>query len=258
MKSHYLKFFLLFLFTCNSIKAQSCSSYRASQLVDQYEARIMRLLKSEGDTNISTSVINCQHYTNEDIWVIEHKISFNGFWSGDYYEARGKLTVKPHEWEWKYIEGNDNMDGWLVLNNLANLIADEMLELPNGDVESVWTDFDQYSDGKRGLWIHSKVSINYAQYQDCQLVVWFYHQDGRKLKSYDGSYQASDNQVAVWKDMSPTYEKSIWKDFQIFMPYDELEVPSGKTTELYFRVGVYLKDDWEQLDLSEKNYFSIK
>ena len=61
------------------------------------------------------------------------------------------------------------------------------------------------------------------------------------IQDVNNSYRASDGHVSFLTDFKPGYDDSIYKDLELFMPYDELHMASGKHS-LKFKLGLYVKD----------------
>lgn len=266
----FLKYILTILsfFSFNCIIAQYCSNYDAGEILERYENRILGKLKSSGDQNVRTNVISCDYNKYNDTWKIKHTITFNGVWTGDYYSATGNLTVTPNNWDWKYIKGNDNMNALLLTYGLLEALAEESNNSssnnyknpysPNSKIENIKVDYNKYEGFTKGMEIHSKININQAQYQECQIVVWFFYHDGRPLKGYNGKLESTKNQVCVWKNVTPSYENTEWKDFSFFLPYSELEITSKVKHSLYFDIRVYTIKDSKEIGKSSAYHFTYE
>ncbi len=69
-------------------------------------------------------------------------------------------------------------------------------------------------------------------------VAYFYYSDGTKLQDYDGNYNTADNQVSTSQKGTATYDHSLWSDFTLFLPYDQLHLSSGNYN-LKFNITIY-------------------
>ena len=95
-------------------------------------------------------------------------------------------------------------------------------------VDDVRSEFDVTQNGKRGLRIHSRVGINGLKGKQAEVAAYFHFSSGAKLKDFDGQYDTSDGHVAIHDRVTPSYDSSEWKDFILFMPYDQLHLAKGK------------------------------
>jgi serine/threonine protein kinase len=91
----------------------------------------------------------------------------------------------------------------------------------------IWIDYDQVQDYRKGMLIHFKFQVDYLQYKPCSLVVWFYTGDGAPDKAQSTSYTTTDGQASVSGTLTPGYEKTLYSDYTLFMPYAEIGSQTG-------------------------------
>lgn len=111
-------------------------------------------------------------------------------------------------------------------------------------IEKIWVDHNQFQGFLNGMIIHIKFSTEGLKSHPCECSAFFYFQNGNKLLDYDGFYKSGDGQVAVGEVFEPTYESSEYKDFKLFMPYDQLHMrfTYGQTVyRLKFHIQLYDK-----------------
>jgi hypothetical protein len=123
-----------------------------------------------------------------------------------------------------------------------------------GKIEKIWLDYDAQQDNKRGVLIHFKFDVDNLKDVKCRAVAYFYFKNGTALKDLNSSYYSTDGQVCVSKDFTPGYEESIYKDFMLFMPYDELHVSEGKH-ELKFHINLYEQVTKSEIARSNDHHF---
>jgi hypothetical protein len=104
----------------------------------------------------------------------------------------------------------------------------EYSERPRGKVQEIWADHNVYEYGEKGMRLHIKFDVDNLKGEDCQVIVYFYYQSGKALKDFNDSYCTYDGSVSVSDNFIPSYESSVYNDFKIFMPYDELHMGDGK------------------------------
>ena len=51
---------------------------------------------------------------------------------------------------------------------------------------------------------------------------------GTMLTAANDAYKSKTGQLALLKALKPIYDEAVFKDIQMFMPYDELNLPQGK------------------------------
>ncbi len=128
-------------------------------------------------------------------------------------------------------------------------------------IKDIRTDIDVFEDGKKGMRVHSHVNIKGLKSEKAEVSLYFYDEDGDKLKDSDGSYATGDGQIATHIMLTPNHDDTVWKDLKIFMPYQQLHRPQGKHS-LKFYLCVWDKSgggstklaesDWQSFTLTEK------
>jgi hypothetical protein len=96
------------------------------------------------------------------------------------------------------------------------------------EFEKMWVDYNVTENGRFGMRIHVKFSVFNMKGVDSQLAIYFEKSDGTKLKSTSKSFSSKDGQVAVYRALKPGYDDTVYKDLELFMPYDELKLERGK------------------------------
>ena len=101
---------------------------------------------------------------------------------------------------------------------------------PKGKFEKVWVDHSVFEDKKKGMRIHAAFDVSNLKGKKCRANVYFYFASGKALKDLNNKFNTTDGNVAMNEEFSPPYENSTYKDFQLFMPYDELHMEAGKSS----------------------------
>lgn len=96
------------------------------------------------------------------------------------------------------------------------------------EFEKMWVDYNVTEKGRLGMRIHVKFSVFNLKGVDSQLAIYFEKSDGTKLKSTSKSFSSKDGQVAVYRALKPGYDETVYKDLELFMPYEELKLERGK------------------------------
>jgi hypothetical protein len=121
---------------------------------------------------------------------------------------------------------NDQIKTDPVKNNPVT--DDKDSDKPRTEFEKIWVDYNVRENGRLGMRIHAKFSVYNMKGVDSEMVVLFEKADGTKLKSTAKTYSSKGGQVAAYRSMKPGYDDTIYKDLDVFMPYDELKLSRGK------------------------------
>ncbi len=108
----------------------------------------------------------------------------------------------------------------------------------------VWVDYNKTNEGDLGMWIHLKFEVTNMKGVDSYAIVRFQKSDGTPLDNGTGIYKDKDGNVAVLKALKPGFEPTIYEDLEIFMPYSQLNLSSGKYN---LKMDIDLADDDEEL-----------
>lgn len=123
-------------------------------------------------------------------------------------------------------------------------VVGEMLE-PTGPpavtIQSLWQEHNATVAGIRGVKIHISFQVENFQNQPGTVTAIFYNQDtGEALRDVNGSYTTSSGEVAVSEGFTPLYQPTLYSDFILFMPYNELELGEG---EYNLQFQLTIRDD---------------
>ena len=108
--------------------------------------------------------------------------------------------------------------------------------------QKVWVDYNVTEDGENGMRIHVKFQVTNMKDVDSKVMVYFQEEDGTNLTG-SGLY-SSDGKVAAKKELKPGFDVTEYKDLEIFMPYNELNLTKGKYN---LKMDIDLADDDENL-----------
>ncbi|HEY0462005.1 MAG TPA: hypothetical protein VGC97_22925 [Pyrinomonadaceae bacterium] len=99
---------------------------------------------------------------------------------------------------------------------------------PNTEFEKIWVDYNVRENGRLGMRIHVKFTVNNMKDVDSYMAVYFEKADGAKLISTNRKFSSDDGQAAVFRATKPGYDETVYKDLDVFMPYDELKLGRGR------------------------------
>ncbi len=110
--------------------------------------------------------------------------------------------------------------------------------------KKVSVDYNKTEDGELGMWIHLKFEVTNMKGVDSYVIVYFQKSDGTDLDDGVGNYRAKDGRVAAMKALKPGFDPTVYEDLQIFMPYNKLNLTSGKYN---LKMDIDLTDNDEEL-----------
>ncbi|MBK8812112.1 MAG: matrixin family metalloprotease [Acidobacteria bacterium] len=80
--------------------------------------------------------------------------------------------------------------------------------------------------------------VNNALKQELTIAIYFYEADGAALVDTNKQFFSANGKVAVFSKFTPQYQRAAFKQFKVFMPYDELELECGEH-DLKYSIGVW-------------------
>ena len=105
-------------------------------------------------------------------------------------------------------------------------------------VNNVEIEHNAYQNNVKGLKIITSFSVNNMLGKKGRVVAYFYTEDGTTLKDKNQRYNTTAGGVSSGADFTPRYEGADFNKFEIFIPYDELELPDGEH-RLKFALSVW-------------------
>jgi hypothetical protein len=146
------------------------------------------------------------------------------------YKVISRPPVKPYP-EYRYrnpepVKPSPVKETEPVKNNPVS--DNRKSDKPSAKFEKIWVDYNVRENGRLGMRIHVKFSVYNMKDVDSYMAVYFEKSDGTKLKSTAKKFSSKDGQVAVYRSIKPGYDDTIYKDLEVFMPYDELKLGRGK------------------------------
>jgi len=93
-------------------------------------------------------------------------------------------------------------------------------------VNRVWVDYDVFENKRKGMRIHINFEVTGLKGVDSKLAVRVQKENGDFLMT-DSSYSNSEGQLQVEFAMKPGYPTSVYKDADVFLPYDEIILRKG-------------------------------
>lgn len=127
----------------------------------------------------------------------------------------------------------------------------------SASISNVWVDHNVIVNGRKGMRIHVQFSVKNMLYRTGKVAIYFYNDaNSTPLKDYNGSYCATDGNVAYHENYTPSYADCEYSDFKLFMPTEELHCTSNGTYDLKFTISI-LDDQNKVLTKSSWTKFTL-
>jgi len=114
---------------------------------------------------------------------------------------------------------------------------------PTGPVISfsdVSVDFEGYDDKteQEGMTFTSDFKVKNGLKQEFAFAIYFYTANGTPLKDSNKKFYSTTGSVAIFKKFTPAYADAVYSQYEIFMPYEELEIECGEHS-LKYSIGIW-------------------
>ena len=85
------------------------------------------------------------------------------------------------------------------------------------------------------------------------MAAYFYYDDANNtpLRDFNQQYRTQDGIVAAGRRFTPDAPEAAFRDFALFMPYDELHAAPGARYNLKLRVVIWDETTGQTLGISE-------
>lgn len=94
-------------------------------------------------------------------------------------------------------------------------------------VNRVWVDYNITQGGRKGMLVHVDFEVTGLKGVSSNLSMRVQTDSGAFVRSATSSYSNSAGQLRVLFNMKPGYETSVYKDAQLFLPYNEISLSKG-------------------------------
>ena len=96
-------------------------------------------------------------------------------------------------------------------------------------------------NGQKGMRVHANFTVKYGYNVSCRLIAYFCcdDSDNTPLKSANPQYRNKVGNVSGSVYFKPAYDPAVYKDHQLFVPYDALNMESGAQYDLKFYLALY-------------------
>lgn len=107
----------------------------------------------------------------------------------------------------------------------------------------MWVDYNVTQSGRKGMRLHLKCNVFDMIGETGYFVFYFQHKDGTPLTTTNKAYRSNERpgDLALYFEISPGYQNTVFEDVSVFMPYDELKLTRG-SYDLRMDVDIIEKD----------------
>ncbi len=124
---------------------------------------------------------------------------------------------------------------------------------PYATFQKMWIDYNVLEEGVKGMRIHVAFKVYDMKDIPGYLALYFQYRDGTSIKDKNKKFYSTAGEVAAYEEITPGYNPSVYEDYDVFMPYDELDLPPGNY-ELQIDVSIIYKQGGLVSKLTEYNF----
>lgn len=103
----------------------------------------------------------------------------------------------------------------------------------------VWLEHNVMRGGRKGMVIHTSFGVENQRGAATEVVAYFNNSAGQPLRDSDGDYRTTTGKVSVGDDVQPAYDYTTYDDVDLFLPYGELHLASGRRHDLSAQVALF-------------------
>lgn len=105
----------------------------------------------------------------------------------------------------------------------------------------VSVDFEGYNEETEedGMIFTSDFNLKNGLKQEFTMAIYFFTANGTPLKDSNKKFYSANGNVSVFKKFTPAFANAVFNQFEIFMPYDELELEECGEQKLKYSIGIW-------------------
>lgn len=126
-----------------------------------------------------------------------------------------------------------------------------------GQIKDITVEHNYVKDGVKGMRILVDFNVQNMRGIDGSCDVYFYLKNGDPVKGKNSEYQTQKGTLTTSFAINPRYEDSRYTDFELFVPYSEFDLESGKY-DLKFYCRIWEKSSgWKKVVDSNYQHFQF-
>lgn len=168
--------------------------------------------------------------------------------SGERLEERARSFAKFSEKE--RLENNlgrsedlwNNGTGDIIRGNERNAGLESISENETGEIKNVRVVYDAFEGDTKGIRFYIDFTAWNAGGRTFLPCVFFYDENGEKLRDTDNSFCSADGQVSVSGERLTANSKwagSKWSDYRMFIPIEQTDIKNPGRYNLIFQVNIF-------------------
>lgn len=106
---------------------------------------------------------------------------------------------------------------------------------------NVDVDFEGYNEQTEqdGMTFISDFKVKNGLKQEFTMAIYFYEANNTPLKDSNKKFYSTTGQVAVFRKFTPAYVDTVYNKFEMFIPYEELELEECGQHNLKYSIGIW-------------------
>ena len=97
-------------------------------------------------------------------------------------------------------------------------------------VTRTWVDYNVTENGKKGMRLHVNCEVTGLKGIDSMISARVQKSNNDFLKNDSADYSNDEGLLRIKFDMKPGFDTTVFKDADLFLPYNEINAPKGKST----------------------------
>lgn len=149
-------------------------------------------------------------------------------------EERGGLTPVPSPVPSRTIEKDSPSPEESVTPKTDPTRSSKTPTIPEDDpdvavkFDGIDVDYNVRENGRLGMRMIVNFTVTGMKGQDSYLAIHFQTRDGEPLPARPGEYRDVNGNLAAFRTLRPDYDETLYKDLELFLPYDEFDLPAGR------------------------------
>lgn len=126
------------------------------------------------------------------------------------------------------------------------------------DFDKIWVDYDVTDNGRYGMRVHTKFTLNNMKGINSYIAVFVQKKDGTRLQTKNRAFSSTQGELAAYRLLEPTYDKTDYDDANVFLPYSEFNLKRGKynlslDVDLLYKSGEFIQHlTYEDFDYTKE------
>lgn len=127
-------------------------------------------------------------------------------------------------------------------------------QTPAAEILSTWLEHNVNINGRIYMAIHFKMKTHFMNDYGGMAVAFIHSPKGQSIQDTNGLYCTTNGSVCTYSNFGSHYEHSIFNDYKLLIPVDELHLKSGRNT---YYVIVYIFDNKSQKYIANGEYVTF-